>query len=377
MNEAATKVTPVPFLDLAPSHAPLKSRLLQEIGDLFDSGAFTNGPQVREFETAFAAYCGAAECVGVASGLDALRLTLLAAGVTSGDEVIVPAMTFVATFEAVSQTGATPIPVDVSKNDYGLDPAAIRAAVTPRTRAIMPVHLYGQLVDMTSVAAIANDQGIPIVEDACQAHGASRDGLAPGDAALAAAFSFYPGKNLGAIGDAGAVITDDPELAARLRGFREHGQVAKYKHEYDGYTSRLDTLQALVLLLKLPFLDTWNGERRTIADQYLGALAGLPDLHLPPVAPASEPVWHLFVVRTSDPGSLAAFLAARGIQTGRHYPEPPHLSPAWGHLQHMTGSFPVTEMLARECLSLPIYPGMPESHVSAVIDGVHEYFRHG
>jgi dTDP-3-amino-3,4,6-trideoxy-alpha-D-glucose transaminase len=378
---SVAQITPtsisVPFLDLGPSHAPLKAQLLAEIGELIDSGAFANGPAVAEFEHAFADYCGTTECVGVASGLDGLRLSLLAAGIGHGDEVIVPAMTFVATFEAVSQTGATPVPVDVAAMDYGLDIERTRAAVNERTRAIMPVHLYGQLSDMRSLAELAAQHQLLIVEDACQAHGADRDGIAPGQAARAAVFSFYPGKNLGAMGDAGAIVTDDVELSTRLRALREHGQVAKYRHEYDGYTSRLDTLQALVLLRKLPLLDTWNDERRGVASRYLAGLADVEGLTLPNVAQQSRPVWHLFVVRTADPDGLASFLRSRGIGSGRHYPEPPHLAAAWRRLGHEPGSFPEAEALARECLSLPLYPGMAAEQGDAVIGAVRDFFRVG
>jgi dTDP-4-amino-4,6-dideoxygalactose transaminase len=364
----------VRFLDLGPSHAALKAELLEEISALIDSGAFANGPQIAAFEGAFANYCGTAECVGVANGLDGLRLALLAAGIGPGDEVVVPAMTFVATFEAVAQTGATPIVVDVTGSDFGLDPALVEGAVTPATRALMPVHLYGQLADMRRLVELADRHRLAIVEDACQAHGASRDGVSPGSASLAAVFSFYPGKNLGAMGDAGAVVTDDADLALKLRALREHGQVAKYRHEYDGYTSRLDSIQALVLAHKLEHLDRWNGERRAIATQYTEALSGVGDLQVPVTAPESTHVWHLYVVRTADPDGLAAFLHERGIGTGRHYPEAPHLSAAWRRLGHGEGDFPVAEAVARECLSLPIYPGLRTEQVETVVAGVRAYF---
>jgi dTDP-4-amino-4,6-dideoxygalactose transaminase len=369
-----TDVLPVPFLDLRLSHAPLRDALLEEIRALIDSGAFTNGPHVREFEEAFAVQCGTAECVGVASGLDALRLALLAAEVGDGAEVIVPAMTFVATLEAVAQAGAVPVLVDVSEVDYALDAARTRAAVGPSTRAIMPVHLYGQLCDMRPLADLAGERGLAVVEDACQAHGAARDGARPGERSLAAAFSFYPGKNLGAMGDAGAVVTNDVALAARVRALREHGQTSKYVHSYDGYTSRLDTIQALVLARKLPHLAAWNESRRLVAARYGDGLAGVGDLVLPRVAPGSEHVWHLYVVRTRDPQALGSFLAEREIVTGRHYPEPPHLSAAWRHLGYGSGDFPVAEALARECLSLPIFPGMTEEQTDAVVSAVRAYF---
>jgi dTDP-4-amino-4,6-dideoxygalactose transaminase len=364
----------VPFLDLAPSHAPLKAQLLTEIGSLIDSGAFTNGTQVREFEEAFAAYCGTRECIGVASGLDALRLALIAAELGEGAEVIVPALTFVASFEAVAQAGLVPVPADIRDDDFGLDGEATRAAWTAATRAVMPVHLYGQLADLKTVGAIANEHGALVLEDACQAHGATRDDTRPGVSSLAAAFSFYPGKNLGAMGDAGALVTNDSELAARVRAVREHGQVAKYRHQYDGYTSRLDTIQALVLAHKLRFLDGWNAERRTVAEHYGVALHGIGDLRLPSSVSDSGHVWHLYVIRTADPVGLAEHLSARGISTGRHYPEPPHLSPAWRHLGYAPGDFPVAEAVARECLSLPMFPGLTEEQVDSVVSAVRSFF---
>jgi dTDP-4-amino-4,6-dideoxygalactose transaminase len=360
----------VPFLDLAPAHAGLKARILADVADLIDSGAFTNGPAVADFEAAFAAYCGTRRCVGVASGLDALRLALLAAGIARGDEVLVPALTFAATFEAVTQAGGVPVPVDVSELDYNLDPLAAAHAVGARTRFVLPVHLYGQLADVVALRGL----GLPLVEDACQAHGARRDGIAAGTAGIAAAFSFYPGKNLGAMGDAGAVVTGDDALAETIVALREHGQRAKYRHELEGWTARLDTIQALVLLHKLPLLDGWNAERRSVAARYGEALAGVGDLRLPPVARGSEPVWHLYPVRTARPAELGAFLGERGIGTGRHYPEPPHLSAAYRPLGYRRGAFPVAEALAAELLSLPMFPGMTDGDVATVAAAVAAFF---
>jgi dTDP-4-amino-4,6-dideoxygalactose transaminase len=365
----------VPFLDLAPSHAPLKDAVLAELADLIDSGAFTNGPQVAAFERDFADYCGVDHCVGLASGLDALRLALLAAGIEPGDEVIVPADTFIATFEAVSQTGGVPVPVDVSEADYNLDPQAVEAAITPRTRFLLPVHLYGQLADMRPLLEIASRRELLVLEDACQAHGATRDGHRAGAAGHVSAFSFYPGKNLGAFGDAGALVTNDAELAAAVRALREHGQREKYRHEFAGYTARLDTVQAIALRHKLPHLDGWNGERRAQARFYTERLEGVGDLVLPAVAGESDPVWHLYVVRTADPHALADFLRDRGVGTGRHYPEPAHLSVAYSQLGFGPGSFPVSEALARECLSLPVFPGMTEEQLTAVAEGIAAFFR--
>jgi dTDP-4-amino-4,6-dideoxygalactose transaminase len=364
-------------LDLEPSHAPLKQSFLEAVAALIESGTFVNGSPVGEFEAAFASYCGTSECVGVASGLDGLRLSLIATELHPGDEVIVPAMTFVATFEAVAQAGARPVPVDIRDDDYCLDVELVPAALSPRTRTVMPVHLYGQLADMNAIAALADARSVTIIEDACQAHGAARVGASPASSSLAAAFSFYPAKNLGALGDAGAVVTNDAALATKIRALREHGQRQKYHHDVQGWTSRLDTLHALVLNRKLPLLDGWNDERRAIAAQYVAGLAGVGDLRLPAVADGSKHVCHLFVIRTADPERVASHLTARHISTGRHYPEPPHLSRAWRHLGYGAGDFPVSEALARECLSLPIYPGMSEAQVEVVIDALRDHFEHG
>ena len=372
----ATRVR-VPFLDLRPSHEGLKPQLLAAFSDVIDTGAFANGPAVAEFESAFAAYCGRTYCVGVGSGLDALRLALIAAGIEPGDEVIVPACTFIATFEAVTQAGGRPVPVDVSESDYNLDIEATTAAVTGRTRFLLPVHLYGQMADMRSLAGLAAVGDIRIVEDACQAHGADRDGLRAGAVGLAGAFSFYPGKNLGAFGDAGALVTDNEELALRVRALREHGQRAKYRHDFIGYTARLDTLQAVVLDAKLPLLDSWNDERRRAAAFYSAELEDVGDLTLPPVALGSSPVWHLYPVRTVDPISLADFLGARGVSCGRHYPEPPHLSAAYAQLGYGRGAFPVAESIGEQALSLPIYPGISEEQLHAVVASVRQYFTRG
>lgn len=364
----------VPFLDLAPSHAPLKADLLADIADLLDTGAFTNGPHVQRFEQAFAEYCGVAECVGVGSGLDALRLGLIASGVQPGDEVIVPAVTFVATLEAVTQAGARPVVVDILEADYCIDPAATAAQIAPRTRAVLPVHLYGQMADMRALRSAVEGKGVAILEDACQAHGARRAGIDAGSTGAAAAFSFYPGKNLGAAGDAGAFVTNDAALASGVRALREHGQTAKYVHFREGWTARLDTIQALVLLHKLPLLDAWNAQRRSAARYYADELNGVGDIVLPPVAPESEPSWHLYVVRTGDPEALGLFLRENGIGTGRHYPDPVHLTAAYAWLGLPAGSFPVAERLSRECLSLPLFPGISEEQLAAVVGGVRAFF---
>jgi dTDP-4-amino-4,6-dideoxygalactose transaminase len=369
--------TKVPFLDLRPMHAPLEEAILRDLAAVIEAGAFINGPQVGAFERQFAEYCGTEHCVGLASGLDALRLALLAAELEPGGEVIVPANTFVATLEAVTQAGLVPVPVEAHESDYNLDPEAVAAAVGERTVAIVAVHLYGQLANLRALAELAGRRRLALVEDAAQAHGARRDGLRAGTVGLASGFSFYPGKNLGAMGDAGALTTDDPEVAERVRALREHGQRQKYVHEREGWTARLDTFQAVVLAHNLPHLERWNDERRQAAGWYAEALAGTGDLRLPPVAPGSDPVWHLYVVRTADPESLGEHLRREGIGVGRHYPVPVHLSPAYAHLGHGPGAFPVAEAIARECLSLPIYPGITESQVGRVADAVASYFADG
>jgi dTDP-4-amino-4,6-dideoxygalactose transaminase len=369
--------TLVPFLDLTPANEPLQESILEAFERTISSGSFTNGPEVGEFEAAFAAYCGTPECIGVASGLDALRLALLAKGLERGSEVIVPALTFAATVEAVVQAGGSPVLVDVAESDYNLDPTAAEAAFTDRTDLLLPVHLFGQLADMVSLERIANEHSLWILEDACQAHGAAREGRRAGTTGLAGAFSFYPAKNLGAFGDAGALVTSDASLAEHVQALREHGQIRKYEHDLEGYTARLDTLQAIVLLHKLPLLDGWNDQRRTAARLYNEGLADVGDLRLPPVPDGSDPVWHLYVVRTAVPERLAQYLAERGIGTGRHYPQPVHLAPAFARLGYAEGSFPVAEAVARECLSLPIFPGVTEEQLATVVEGVEGYFNGG
>ena len=364
----------VPFVDLAPAHRVVKQRILDRIGELIDLGHFTNGAPVVEFERGFADYCGRRHCVGLSSGLDALRLGLIASGLDGGAGVILPAATFAATFEAVIQAGGVPVVVDVGDLDYGIDASQVDAAASRATH-VVPVHLYGQMADMTGLVAVAGSRGLEILEDACQAHGAERDGLRAGTTSRAAAFSFYPAKNLGAMGDAGAVATDDEPLAGLVRALRTHGETRKYHHEHVGYTARLDTIQAVVLVEKLAFLDEWNAQRREAARYYTEALAGLDELRLPTVPEGSRPVWHLYVVRIQDPEAFRAFLAERGIATARHYPEPPHLAPAYRELGFGPGDFPVAEALARECVSLPIFPGITESQLDWTCASISDFFH--
>jgi dTDP-4-amino-4,6-dideoxygalactose transaminase/DNA-binding CsgD family transcriptional regulator len=367
----------VPFIDLGPTHAGLTGAIAGDVVELIESGTFTDGPQVSRFEESFAEYCGCTHSIGVASGLDALRLALLAGGIKPGDQVILPANTFAATIEAVVQAGGKAVLADVSESDYNLDPAAVEEVLTPRTRFLLPVHLYGQLADMAALERLAERHGLAIVEDACQAHGARRDGRRAGAAGLAGAFSFYPSKNLGAFGDAGAVVTNDEELAIQVRALREHGQRRKYEHDACGYTARLDTIQALALLRKLPLLEGWNRQRREAAGFYNKHLADVGDLVLPPVPSRSEPVWHLYVVRTAEPERLAHFLSERAINTGRHYPQPLHLALAYQRLGYRPGAFAVSERLASEVLSLPIFPGIREEQLTAVVAAIVDYFERG
>jgi dTDP-4-amino-4,6-dideoxygalactose transaminase len=372
-----SEVVEVPFVDVGRAMAPIRDRLLGDIAELIDAGAFVNGPKVDAFERDFAAACGRRAAVGVASGLDALRLALLACGIEAGDEVVVPAMTFVATFEAVVQAGGRPVVVDVREDDVGMDPHAAAAAVGARTRFLLPVHLYGQMADIGALTEIAARHGLDLLEDACQAFGANRDGTRAGGAGKAAAFSFYPSKNLGAAGDAGAVVLDDEEMVRKLKALREHGETSRYYSEYVGYTSRLDALQAVVLSYKLTLVGEWNEQRREAAAFYAEALGGLGDLRLPAAVDGAGHVWHLYTVRTGDPVALGRFLATLGISTGRHYPQPPHLSGAFAHLGLPEGAFPVAEAIARETISLPIFPGISEEELTAVAAGVRDFFARG
>jgi dTDP-4-amino-4,6-dideoxygalactose transaminase len=364
----------VPFVDLGPASEELSGAILDDVAELLASSHFHYGPAVDRFEAEFASYIGIPHCVGMSSGLDALRLCFLAAGIGEGDEVIVPANTFIATFAAIRQAGGVPVPVDASEQDYNLDVTLLEAARSDRTRFVAPVHLYGQLADMRAILAFAREHDLKVVEDACQAHGAERDGITAGAGGDAAAFSFYPSKNLGAAGDAGAAVTADDEIDSLLRALRHHGELEKYESAFEGYTARLDTIQAIVLLHKLPRLDGWIEQRREAARFYGESLAGAGDLRLPPVPEGSSPVWHLYVVRTAEPDRLAQHLAERAIGTGRHYPQPPHLSRAFSWLGYGPGDFPVSEALAVEGLSLPLFPGITEPQLEAVSSAVADYF---
>jgi dTDP-4-amino-4,6-dideoxygalactose transaminase len=364
-------VTRQPFVDLAAQYAEVRAALLPELERLLATGAFIGGEPVTRFEAAFAAYCGVPHAVGVANGTDALHLALRALGVGPGDEVVTVANTFVATVGAIAQAGARPVLVDARADSLLMDAASLDAVATPATRAVIPVHLYGRLVEMEPIVRWCERRGVALLEDAAQAHGASRDGRRAGAFGDAAGFSFYPAKNLGAAGDAGAIVTRRPEVAERLRRLRDHGQTERYHHAVVGVNSRLDTLQAAVLATKLERLDAWNARRRALAALYHERLAKVPGVEpiAAPAHPASH-VYHLFVVRSPERDRLRAALAARGIDTGLHYPIPVHLQPAWRHLGHREGDFPVAEAAARTVLSLPMYPHMSDDAVQRVCDAI-------
>jgi dTDP-4-amino-4,6-dideoxygalactose transaminase len=354
-------VMSVPLVDLAAQHAQVAEEVAAGWAEVLAATAFVGGRQVARFEAEFAAYAGAAHCVGVANGTDAIELALRACGIGPGDECILPANTFIATAEAVARTGATPVLVDCDERSYLIDPDAVAAALTGRTRAILPVHLYGQIAEVERLAPLAERARAVLVEDAAQAQGARRHGAGIG-AGRVAATSFYPGKNLGAYGDAGAVVTNDADLAARLRLLREHGSPRKYEHPVLGFNSRMDTLQAVVLSAKLRRLEGWNAARRAAAaryDQLLSTVAGaepVPGAVVPPVTLAgNEHAWHLYVVRVSDRDLVLKRLHAAGIGAGIHYPTPVHLTGAFGWLGYPEGAFPVAERVAGEILSLPLF----------------------
>jgi len=346
---------PVPFLDLNAMRLELEGELERTVAGVVESGWYLLGAELDAFEEDFARYCGVRHCVGVASGMSAIELTLLAAGIGPGDEVIVPAYTFIATWLAVSRTGATPIGVDVVEGTYNIDPSQIEAAITDRTAAIVPVHLRGEPADMDAIGRIAAAADLLVVEDAAQAVGAGYGGRRVGGIGDATAFSFYPTKNLGSLGDAGAVTTDDGELAARLRRLRNYGMRDRHEIEEAGVNARLSEIQAAVLRLLLPLLDDWNRIRGSLAELYRDAFADHGTIALPAATERAEPAWHLFVIGHPDRERCAEALAAEGIETLVHYPVLPHLSGPYRD-EWPRGSFPVAERLADRALSLPLYP---------------------
>jgi dTDP-4-amino-4,6-dideoxygalactose transaminase len=360
----------VTFVDLASQHAEVEQEVAAGLRRVIDACAFINGPDVAAFESVWAAYCGRAHAVGVANGTDALELALRAAGVGAGDEVVVPTNSFIASAEAVARTGAVVRLVDCDPHHLLIDPNRIADACTARTRAVLPVHLYGQIAPMEGVVAAASAAGLVVVEDAAQAHGARRHGLPVGSWGPAAGFSFYPGKNLGAYGDGGAVVTDDNGLATALKALRDHGSLKRYEHPTLGFNSRLDTLQAVVLGAKLARLDEWNAARRRAAFRYDRLLGGLPEVRLPATLAGNDHVWHLYVVRVPERDRCLAALQAAGIPAAIHYPTPIHATGAFAGLGYASGDFPVAEAAAGEILSLPMHPHLTAAQQERVAEAL-------
>jgi dTDP-4-amino-4,6-dideoxygalactose transaminase len=365
----------VPFLDLKDLYLELKEELDAACLRVMESGQYILGREVEAFEEEFVAYCETEHCIGVGNGGDALYLILRAYGIGRGDEVIVPAHTFIATWIAVSRTGAKPVPVEPVEATYNIDSEHVAAAITPHTRAIIPVHLYGQPADMDSLRKIGSEYNLKLIEDAAQAHGACYKGRRVGSLGDAAGFSFYPGKNLGAFGDGGAVVTNDVKLAHKVRILRDYGSRGKYHHEVRGMNSRLDELQAALLRVKLTKLDEWNARRKALASRYLETLRDVSDLALPFVPNWAEPVWHLFVIRHPQRDVLEKHLTRAGIGTLLHYPIPPHLSGAYAKESGMVRKLPITEALANETLTLPIGPHVSISDLSLVDSALRSWSR--
>lgn len=362
---------PIPFLNLQAQYQSIKPEVDAAMQKVLDTSAYVLGPAVDQFEKDFAAYCGVSHCIGLNSGTAALALLMQAYGIGQGDEVITVANSFFASAGAISQVGATPVLVDCRESDALINPDLLEAAITSRTKAIMPVHLFGQCADMDAINAIAKKHGLLVVEDACQAHGATYRGKKAGALGNAAAFSFYPGKNLGAFGDAGSVVTNETAIAGDVKMLREHGMRQKYKHEAIGWTERMDGIQGAVLGVKLKHLDTWNAKRAEYAAFYREKLDGV--VRFMDLNSYGQSANHLCVIRHPNRDGLQKHLADRGIQTIIHYPVPIHLQPAYANMGWSEGSFPVAEMLAKEILSLPMYPEMTEAQIEEVCEAVRSF----
>ena len=369
-DTVAVSAEPIVFVDLVAQHAEISTEVAAAMGRVMAEGSFINGTDVQIFERRWAHYCGQPHGVGVANGTDALELSLRAIGVGPGDEVIVPANSFIATAGAVTRTGAKPRFVDCDPVHLLMDPAQVADSVTAQTKAIVPVHLYGQMASMDEICAVAAAAGTAVVEDAAQAHGASQGGRRVGSWGVAAAFSFYPGKNLGAYGDAGAVVTRSELVADTVGALRNHGGVNRYEHRVVGCNSRLDTLQAVVLNVKLDRLDRWNAARQLAAARYQLALAGVDGVTCPSTADGNTHVWHLYVVRVPERDRVLARLQEAGIPAAIHYPTPIHLTAAYAHLGYGPGDFPVAEEAASEILSLPLHPHLSEGQQARIVDAL-------
>lgn len=364
----------IPFLSFEAQHQPLREAILAAMARVYDSGQLVLGKEVAAFEQEYAGFTGVTACVGVGNGLDALYFSLLALGVGPGDEVIVPSNTYIATWLAVTKTGATPVPVEPDPATSNLNPDLLPAAITPHTRAIVPVHLYGQACRMSEIMQVARQHSIAVVEDNAQAQGATFAGQPTGSFGSVNGTSFYPGKNLGALGDAGAVTTNNAELAHKIRLLRNYGSQQKYYNDVLGHNSRLDEIQAAVLRVKLPFLTTWIAQRQQLAIWYNSYLAGIPTLRLPAIHPGATHVYHLYVIHTPHRAALQRYLADQGIATMIHYPVPPHRQLAYQHLE-VRHDLPIAEELAATCLSLPLWPGLTHAQVERIAAAIRAYYR--
>ncbi len=374
----------IPFLDLKTQFREIEHEVLPMVKEAMENAAFIGGPQVSGFEAEFATFCESKHCVGVNSGTDALRFALLAAGVGPGDEVITVPHTFIATTEAISQVGAKPVFVDIDPKTYNMDPNKLEnylskgqrgtiSSLQPRPRAVIPVHIYGQPADMDAIAAVANKHNLVVIEDACQAHGAVYKGKKAGSMGVAGCFSFYPGKNLGAYGEGGAVVTRSEDIANKIRMIRDHGQAKKYFHDMEGYNGRLDAIQAGVLRIKLRRLKSWNEARRQNAKHYNELLSPIKGVTIPLEAEGSRHVYHLYVILVDDRDGLQKYLNDKGIGTGLHYPVPLHLQKAYSHDGYKEGEFPVTESVAKRLLSLPMFPELTKEQIEYVAESIKEF----
>ena len=376
----------VPFLDLKVQYKQIEKDVVPMVIEAMTNAAFIGGPQVEGFETEFAEFCDSKYCVGVGSGTDALRFALIAAGIGAGDEVITVPNTFIATTEAISQLGAAPVFVDIDPKTYNMDPKKLndylkfrnpQSAISNPVRAIIPVHLYGQPVDMDPILEIAQKRNIAVIEDACQAHGARYKDRKTGSLGAAGCFSFYPGKNLGAYGEGGAVVTQDEEIAGKIRMIRDHGQEKKYYHDIEGYNGRLDSIQAGVLRIKLKRLEEWNMSRRENAACYNELLSKMQGVILPAEAAFASSVYHLYVILVEDRDGLQKILGEKGIGTGLHYPVPLHLQKAYTHLGYKEGSFPASENAAKRLISLPMFPELTKEQIEYVVQSIKEFIDCG
>ncbi|MGB0383298.1 MAG: DegT/DnrJ/EryC1/StrS family aminotransferase [Ardenticatenaceae bacterium] len=367
----------IPFVDLKTQYQTLKPQIDAAFQSVLERTAYILGQELKEFEEAFANYIGLKHCLGVSTGTDALELAIRACGIGPGDEVITVPNTFIATTETITHAGATLRWVDVDPETYNMDPSQIEMAISPRTKALLPVHLYGQPADMHPILEIARKYDLKVIEDCAQAHGATYHGQTVGTFGDVACFSFYPGKNLGAYGDGGAVLTNSDEIADRLRLLRNHGQREKYVHVIEGFCHRLDNIQAAVLNVKLPYLDEWNERRRQAAATYDRLLQDVPEVVTPHVLEGTEPVYHLYVVQVPNRDQVRAALSAQGIQTGIHYPIPLHQQPAYAHLGHQPEDFPVSATLGPKILSLPIFPEITTAQIETVVTALRNALRNG